>query len=239
MSCLRNGYVMDFLPQNTLILGATGGIGQALLAHLKDGNGVRAVNTLSRSHDGLDFSKPETIAKLATAHDAPDGGYDLIINTIGVLEIGGQPPEKAFSKLNPETMMEAYAINAVGPAMVFRHFTPFLARGRRAVFAHLSARVGSIGDNGLGGWMSYRASKAGLNQIIRCASHEIRRTRPEAICAALHPGTIETSLTRKFAAGRYTATAEGAAAQLLGVMGNLTPQDSGGFFDYKGEIIPW
>lgn len=136
-------------------------------------------------------------------------------------------------------MLRGFEINAVGGALFLKHFLPLLATDRRAVFATLSARVGSIGDNRLGGWMSYRASKAALNQIVHCAAIENRRRNRKSIIIALHPGTIETPLTDKYARGKYTATRIDAARQLLTICANRTPDDSGGFFDYAGEKIDW
>ena len=136
-------------------------------------------------------------------------------------------------------MTAAFATNAIGPALLFKHFTRLLPLKSRGVFATLSARVGSIGDNRLGGWMSYRASKAALNQIVRCAAIETGRTRPQAVIVALHPGTIETALTERYAHGRYTATPAEAADQMIAVLDGLTPDMSGEFMDYAGEKIPW
>ncbi|NJL18651.1 MAG: SDR family oxidoreductase, partial [Nitrospira sp.] len=132
--------------------------------------------------------------------------FDLIFVATGILENDDARPEKSFAELSPEAMARVFAANAVGPALVFKHFAGLLPLKERSVIAVLSARVGSIGDNRLGGWMSYRASKAALNQIVRCAAIELKRTRPEAVALALHPGTIETALTEKYAKGRFTAT---------------------------------
>ena len=136
-------------------------------------------------------------------------------------------------------MAAQYALNAIGPALVLKHFASRLAKDRRAVIATLSARVGSIGDNRLGGWYGYRAAKAGLNQIVRTAAIEIARTRPRAIVLALHPGTVETALTAKYLGRRPAVTPDEAAANLLAVIAERTPQDSGGFFAWDGKPIPW
>ena len=137
-------------------------------------------------------------------------------------------------------MAQSFAINAIGPALVMKHFLPLLPRDSSAVFATLSARVGSIGDNRLGGWYSYRASKAALNQLVRTAAIELNRRSPNAICVALHPGTVDTGLSASFAkTGLDVQTPELAAERLLEVIAKLTANDSGGFFDYKGEPIIW
>ena len=137
-------------------------------------------------------------------------------------------------------MAKAFALNAIGPALIMKHILPLLPREGRSVFATLSAKVGSIGDNSLGGWYSYRASKAALNQLLRTAAIECSRTRPEAICVALHPGTVETGLSSPFArTGLDVQTPDACARHLLAVIDALAPGDTGTFRSYRGEIIPW
>ncbi len=138
-------------------------------------------------------------------------------------------------------MIRAFEINTIGPALIAKHVLPWLPRDRRAVFAALSARVGSIGDNRLGGWYSYRASKAALNQIIRTLSIELAAKHPLAICVGLHPGTVDTALSKPFQTGVPESKLTGpaiAAAHLLYVISRLTPQDSGKVFDWRGEAVP-
>lgn len=192
---------------------------------------------LSRSADGFDLTDEASIASAAARLDGRS--FDFIFIATGVLESGGARPEKSFAELAPEAMARVYAANAIGPALAFKHLAPLLPAKGRSVIAFLSARVGSIGDNRLGGWMSYRASKAALNQIVRCAAIELRRTRPEAIALTLHPGTIGTALTEKYAGGRFTATPEECAENLLRVCAFATPEMSGRFFDYDGAEIAW
>jgi NAD(P)-dependent dehydrogenase (short-subunit alcohol dehydrogenase family) len=137
-------------------------------------------------------------------------------------------------------MAHAFAINAIGPALLMKHFLPLLPRSGRSVFATLSAKVGSIGDNHLGGWYSYRASKAALNQLVRTAAIELSRRQPQAICVALHPGTVATPLSSPFAKSGLQVQAPDLAAQrLLAVIDALTAEDSGGFFNHQGERLPW
>ena len=137
-------------------------------------------------------------------------------------------------------MAQAFAINAIGPALLFKHFLPLLPRNGKSVFATLSARVGSIGDNRLGGWFSYRASKAALNQIVRTAAVELGRSHREAICVALHPGTVDTRLTLPFRkAGLDVQSPDCAAERLLAAIDKLGPEHSGGFFDHRGSAVPW
>lgn len=224
---------------SALVIGASGGIGASLTAALKDDPACRTLTSLSRSKDGLDISDEKSVG--AAAEELHNGGanFNLIINASGILEVDGAGPEKAFRDINAATMQQAFAVNSIGAALALKYFMPLMARKEKAVFATLSARVGSISDNRLGGWISYRASKAALNQIVRCAAIEYARTNKNSAIVALHPGTIKTPLTEKYARDRYTASPTEAATNLLDVMTNLTPEQSGGFFDYAGKEIAW
>ena len=218
--------------KQALIIGASGGIGAALVAEAQSRR--YAVTPLSRAQDGLDVTDQASVDRALTALDGP---YDLIFVATGALQIGGTPPEKALKQLNAGTLADQFAVNAIGPAMILRHAARLMPRDRRAVFAALSARVGSIGDNGLGGWYSYRAAKAALNQIIHTASIEIARTHPSAIVTALHPGTVATPFTKDFVKAEKATPPSEAAANLLDLCDTLTV--TGGFFDYAGREIPW
>lgn len=220
--------------KRALIIGATGGIGAALAAH-HEAQGWE-VSRLSRSADGLDITVEDSVIAAAAS---VDGEFDQIIDATGALEIDGVGPERALKRLDPEVMMQAFRVNVVGPTLLFKHFAGRLPRERRAVFATLSARLASIGDNRLGGWWSYRASKSALNQVVRCAAIELGRKRPSSIVVALHPGTIDTALTRAYAKGRFTDSPEACAANLHRVLQRLTPAQTGGFFAYDGSVIPW
>ncbi len=224
-----------------LVIGASGGIGGAIVQRLR-AQGC-AVDTLSRASDGLDLCDEETIARAAKAMSAAGKRFDLVFVASGILDVRLEAetvgPEKSFRELTPTAAMMAFQVNALGPALAFKHFAPLLRRDDRAVFAALSARVGSIGDNGLGGWMSYRASKAALNQFIRCAAIEHQRKHPNHIVVALHPGTIPSPLTENYAKGRYTASPDEAAHNLLSVLNGLSPDHAGQFFDYAGKAVPW
>lgn len=224
---------------SALVIGATGGIGAALTAALRQDPACVKLTALSRSVDGMDLSNEERVAAIAEELQRENASYNLIINASGALEIDGARPEKAFREIDAATMMRAFAVNSLGAAMALKYFLPLTPRKERVVFAALSARVGSIGDNRLGGWVSYRASKAALNQIVRCAAIEYQNRNQEGVVVALHPGTIKTPLTEKYAKERYTASPTEAAANLLSVIDRLTPQQSGGFFDYAGEEIVW
>ncbi len=217
-----------------LVIGATGGIGAAIVRALEAGGGD--VTTLSRSADGLDVTDEASIARAASALAGP---FELIFDATGALVIDGAGPEKTIAAIDPAAMAAQFALNAIGPALLIKHLHPLLASDRRAVFVTLSARVGSISDNRLGGWISYRASKAALNQIVRTAAIEIARKRPRAVVAALHPGTVRTGLTARYADNHPTVSADEAAANLLAVVAGLTPGDTGGFFAWDGQAVPW
>jgi NAD(P)-dependent dehydrogenase (short-subunit alcohol dehydrogenase family) len=235
--------MLESFPADGLavVVGATGGIGGALLAHLAGERSFRGVVGLSR--DGvppLDLTSEETIAR-AAAHVASIGHeLRLVVDATGFLHAGGLGPERSWRQLDPAHMARAFAVNATGPALLMKHFLPLLPRDGKSVFATLSARVGSIGDNDLGGWYSYRASKAALNQLVRTAAIELRRQRLAAVCVALHPGTVDTGLSAPFAkAGLEVRPAGRAAGCLLRVIDRLTAEDSGGFFDHRGDRLPW
>lgn len=223
-----------------IVLGSSGGIGAALLEQLRTGGEYSEVIGFSRhSTPALDMQDPSSIERVA-AHAIARGELRLIINTTGFLHTAGSGPERSWRDLNPDYLMQAFAVNAIGPALLMKHLLPHLPRAGRAVFATLSARVGSIGDNRLGGWYGYRASKAAMNQFVRTASIELRRRSPDAICVALHPGTVATPLSAPFIReGLELQTPATAAQRLLQVIAQLTPADSGGFFDHRGTVVPW
>ena len=224
-----------------VVVGASGGIGGALLARLAGERSFRGVVGLGRdSVPRLDLTSEETIAR-AAAHVAGTGHEPrLVVDATGLLHGDGLAPERSWRELDPAHMAMAFAVNATGPALLMKHFLPLLPRDGKAVFATLSARVGSIGDNRLGGWYSYRASKAALNQLVRTAAVELGRRRPAAVCVALHPGTVDTGLSAPFAkAGLEVRPAGRAADRLLGVIDRLAAEDSGGFFDHRGARLPW
>lgn len=217
-----------------LIIGASGGIGGAVSDALQR-RGV-AVTTLSRRADGLEITDE---ASVAAAMGAQETGFDLVFVTTGALQGAGAPPEKTLRALTSQAMVDQFAVNCIGPALVLKHAVRLLPRDRRAVFAVLSARVGSIGDNRLGGWYSYRAAKAGLNQVIHTGAIELARTHPQAICVALHPGTVATNFTADYAGRHATVSPSEAAQNLLAVVNGLSADQTGGFFDWRGTSVPW
>lgn len=234
------------------VVGATGGIGAALVDLFLNDAAVTAVYGCARSplrqcHPKLSFVQidlAEEATIVAAAKTCSEGGpLDLVINTVGILhDQSGLRPEKSIRELNAANLTKLFAINTIGPALVLKYFMPCLNPSKRSVIATLSARVGSISDNALGGWYSYRASKAALNQIIRTAAIELAMRRPNALCVGLHPGTVETAMSQPFLAG-YTTNdifnPQFAAQALVSVLDQLEPHQSGRVFDWRGtEIEP-
>jgi NAD(P)-dependent dehydrogenase (short-subunit alcohol dehydrogenase family) len=200
-----------------------------------------AVLTFGRaSEPPLDLMDESSVAAAAAHVAAQPHDLRLVFDATGMLQDGAAGPERALRQIDPVHMARAFAVNAIGPALLMKHFLPLLPRDERAIFATLSARVGSIGDNRLGGWYSYRASKAALNQLVHTAAIELVRTRPQAICVALHPGTVDTALSRPFVrTGLDVRTPLAAAARLYDTLQRLTPAKSGLFLDCHGAPLPW
>jgi NAD(P)-dependent dehydrogenase (short-subunit alcohol dehydrogenase family) len=222
-----------------LVIGASGGIGAAFVDVLRSDPACGAVVALSRSTDGFDITDEQSVENAAERLTTQEAGFDVIVCATGALTINGVGPEKALKAVTAQSMAAQFALNAIGPALVLKYFSPLLVKDSRAMMAFLSARVGSIGDNRLGGWISYRASKAALNQIVRTAAIEIARTRPQAVVVSVHPGTVATSLSQAFSAGHERMEAQESASQLLNVLDHLTADNTGGFFAYDGSTIEW
>jgi len=222
-----------------IVIGASGGIGAALLARLKADPRCAIALPLSRSRDGLDITEETTVREAAARLEDQRGSFDLIFNATGALVVDGAGPEKSIRAIDADLMAKQFAVNAIGPALLLKYFTPLLQRDRRSVFASLSARVGSIGDNRLGGWISYRAAKAAQNQIIRTAAIEIARTNRQAIIVALHPGTVDTDLSQPFSKGRDRFTPDHSAVRLLETINGLDESQTGRFFAHDGSTIEW
>ena len=222
-------------PRQALILGSSGGIGAAMIAQLeKDG---WKVTGLSRSGDGLDLTRQDSVR--AAAEALAERSFDLVINATGALVINGDQPEKTIRAVEADAMAQQFALNATGVALALRYFGALMPGRGRAVFASISARVGSIGDNRLGGWISYRAAKAAQNQIIRTAAIELTRRNPDSVVVALHPGTVETGLSARYAKRYPTIPPARSARALLDVIDGLTPADTGTFWDWKGARVAW
>ena len=230
MASLGDGY-------RALVIGASGALGTAFCEQLRQDPRCAGVRALGRQTvPELDLERPDTIASAATelAAEAP---YQLIVHAAGLLHRDRIKPEKSFSAIEPEALQAVFQVNTLGPALVLRHFLPLLEP--RGAMAMLSAKVGSIGDNRLGGWYAYRASKAALNMLIKTAAIELARTRPQSRLLSLHPGTVVSGLSQPFRGATNARPADIAAAQLLTLIDQLTPADSGHFFAYDGERLPW
>ncbi|EHS50761.1 short-chain dehydrogenase/reductase SDR [Rhizobium sp. PDO1-076] len=232
MTSLEPGYT-------ALVLGASGGIGSAFAEVLGADPRCGEVVRLSRSVDGFDVADEDSVAGAAVRLSGSVGRFDLILCATGALTIEEMGPEKAIKAIRPDTMAAQFAVNAIGPALVLKHFSPLLASDRRSLFAALSARVGSIGDNRLGGWISYRAAKAALNQIVRTSAIEIARTRPKSVVVSLHPGSVETGLSSAYAKGHDRLPPTDSAMMMLSVLDRLEPAQSGCFYAYDGQPIDW
>lgn len=241
---------MTSSPSTSAVVdGASGGIGRALVGALAQSRAYGLVFGLSRSPTFLPEGvrscpidlRDEATIEAAAAKVGETGPVGMVIVATGILHQDGVSPEKTVRVLDPAAMAAVFAVNTIGPAIVAKHFTPLLARQGRSVFAALSARVGSIEDNRLGGWYAYRASKAALNQIIRTLSIEVARSRPEALVVGLHPGTVASALSRPFRPdphidGVFQPTES--AAHLLDVLNSLEADQSGGIFAWDGSPIP-
>lgn len=232
-----------------MILGAAGGLGGAALAACAADPRFEQVVAISRRRPAALPAGPVTWlaadlmdeAALARAAEtvAGLGEPTRVLVAAGRLHGPGLAPEKSWRALDGAALQALYADNAVGPALAAKHLLPRLPRDRASVFAVLSARVGSIGDNRLGGWHGYRMAKAALNMLVHTLAIELARSHPLAACVALHPGTTATDLSAPFVRPAAAATPEQAAARLLALMDRLGPEDSGGFFAPDGAALPW
>jgi NAD(P)-dependent dehydrogenase (short-subunit alcohol dehydrogenase family) len=243
LSSLRDGY-------RAMVFGASGGIGAAIAHVLTEDPrcahvhaGARSALEVADNVSAFSFELTDeaTIAKAADQIGA-QGPIDLVIVATGVLHGAGLQPEKAMRALDAAALSRSFAINAIGPALIAKHFLPLMPRDRKSVFAALSARVGSIGDNRSGGWHAYRASKAALNQLIRTCAIELAARNKHAVCVTLHPGTVDTTMSQPFSASVATGTLftpEVSARHLLQVMDGLSPVDTAGFFAWDGKAIPY
>jgi len=234
---------------NIVIVGASGGIGSALVEHLSTWETVRNLNgTYHRnpppySHDKcvyhpLDITQESSIQ----AWSESLGEIDWLINAVGMLHSSDARPEKSIREVTARFYLDNMALNALSTLLIARYTQDMFRHGRPAVFASISARVGSIADNRLGGWYSYRASKAALNMGLKTLATEWRRTLPNVVVAALHPGTTDTALSKPFQSNvpeDKLFTADKSAACLLDVLAGLAPGDSGRFWAYDGKEIPW
>jgi NAD(P)-dependent dehydrogenase (short-subunit alcohol dehydrogenase family) len=231
---------MDRLPEGyrALVIGASGAIGAALVRQLRQDPRCAQVRELCRrSLPGIDFDNEVSVSE-AAGQLKQAGPFQCIINAAGILHGLHGMPERRLSELNYARLQTVFRVNTFGPALVLAHFVPLLSRREPCIFATISARVGSIGDNRLGGWYSYRASKAALNMLVKTASIEVARTHPQAVLCVMHPGTVKSSLSAPFNGEQRGRPADLAAVDMLKVLDGLTTKDSGGFFAYDGLRLP-
>ncbi|MCW8872756.1 MAG: SDR family NAD(P)-dependent oxidoreductase [Xanthomonadales bacterium] len=254
---------MPDAPQSgvRLVVGASRGIGLALAeAQLADPSVNRVITTYRPASDrrgldrlaslhgerlqriALDVSSDASIDSFSSLLKHVEGGIDIAIHAAGILHENGLQPEKSLADCSVPNLLRMFAVNSIGPLMVARALLETADRQRRFTFAALSAMVGSISDNRLGGWYGYRASKAALNQLIKTLSIECRVKHPQASILAIHPGTTDTGLSRPFQRnvkpGRLY-TPRQTADRIIGVIQNTGPADSGRFLNWDGSEIPW
>lgn len=232
---------MQSLPQNyrALVIGASGAIGAAMVAHLQHDARCARVLTLGRhGTPAVDFEDEASIAQ-AAGQLREYGPLHLLLIATGMLHGAHGLPEKRLGQLNYAQLTASFAINAFGPAVALAHFAPLLARHERSLVGVLSAKVGSITDNRLGGWYGYRASKAALNMMLKTAAIELARTHPQTVVAALHPGTVDSPLSAPFQMARNKRPAAQAAGELLRVLDGLPAHETGSFWAYDGQRVPW
>lgn len=232
-----------------VVIGSSGGIGAALVQHLVDSPQVARIHALSRtgrSHPSpkvanltFDFTDEDSLIAAAQALQEVKP-FDIILVATGLLQGEGILPEKNLRALSHDGFAKSFEINTIGPAMTAKYFVPLLRRDEKAVFAALSARVGSISDNRLGGWYAYRASKAALNMVLKTLALEIGRRFKNQIIVGLHPGTVDTGLSKPFQANVPDGklfTAKFSSEKLLSVIDGLAAEDSGNLFDWAGKQI--
>jgi NAD(P)-dependent dehydrogenase (short-subunit alcohol dehydrogenase family) len=217
-----------------LIIGHTGGIGAALDVNLR-ASGWDVVG-ISRSTHGLDFRKPDSI-DLAFADIT--GPFDSVVIATGQLHGAGVPPEKSLKALTADAMADQFLVNCIGPAMILRQLPRFLAKDRPSKIMVLTARVGSITDNRMGGWCSYRAAKAALNQVVHTAAIELARSHKQSCLIAYHPGTVATKFTADYQGAHKAVSSDEAAQNIVRVSRLMSSEQTGHFYDWRGAQVPW
>ena len=230
------------------VIGSSGAIGSAFVDHYINDQSINSIFSFSRSSIGIDNNKVKhfsiDIENENSVQDAAKSveeiNFDEIIIASGVLHTNEFGPEKSIKDLKADNILKILNVNTVGPAIIGKHFLPLLNKNNKSVMAFLSARVGSISENKLGGWYAYRASKSALNQIIKTFSIELKRTNPKAIIIGLQPGTVDSELSAPFkrsVSKNKLFSAEYSASQLLGVIERVDESSSGNLISWEGEII--
>jgi NAD(P)-dependent dehydrogenase (short-subunit alcohol dehydrogenase family) len=232
--------MMPTLPEGyrALIIGSSGTIGSAFLELLQaDPRCGHAIGIHRHSSPAINYTDESSIGMAAEAL-ASSGPFHLIINAIGVLHTEAWNPEKKLADVSYGQLESLFQINAFGPAVTLAKFSALLAK-ENAIMAVISAKVGSIEDNRLGGWYSYRASKAALNMLLKTTAIELRRTQPNTKLIALHPGTVNSGLSKPFKGEQIGRPAIDAARDMLALLNQLPLSESGSFYSYSGEKLPW
>ena len=242
VKCMTTSSISTSLfPQDyqALVIGSSGAIGSAFVeAFQRDPNCVHIEIVSRRGSEGFELTDSDTICKQASLA-ASSGPFQVIIEATGALTINGLGPEKSLGSIDQQQLMNNFAINAVGPLLVLRHFAPLLAPGP-SIYAKLSARVGSIADNTKGGWYGYRASKAALNMLLQTAAIELQRKNPQLRIVALQPGTVKSKLSQPFAASvEHILEPHESVAGMMAAMRSLNSKSGAHFVDYRGETILW
>ena len=225
------------------VFGANGAIGSAIVSQLENSGKYDRIVRLSRSKTAeihIDIESEDSVAEAISELGKMSGELRLCVAATGLLHSSEQSPEKALKQLDPDWMLQNYRVNAVGPALIAKHILPLMPRREEFRFAAISARVGSISDNRLGGWHSYRASKAALNMLLRNLAIEWARRNDQSIVVGLHPGTVDSALSQPFQAnvpGGKLFTADYSAAKMMEVLHGLQPADSGEIFAWDGTKI--
>ena len=230
------------------VIGSSGAIGSAFVDHYINDQSINSIFSFSRSSIGIDNNKVKhfsiDIENENSVQDAAKSveeiNFDEIIIASGLLHTNEFGPEKSIKDLKADNILKILNVNTVGPAIIGKHFLPLLNKNNKSVMAFLSARVGSISENKLGGWYAYRASKSALNQIIKTFSIELKRTNPKAIIIGLQPGTVDSELSAPFkrsVSNNKLFSSEYSASQLLGVIKRADESSSGNLISWDGEII--
>ena len=231
----------NFDTKNVLI-GSSGGIGNALKKELSLKVGSKNLICYSRNIDNkLDLTNEKQISEATEELKSKNVRINILINAIGYLHDKNYFPEKKISDINNDHMLKSFKINTIAHALIIKYFSPLMVQDSTSVLACLSARVGSISDNYLGGWFSYRASKSALNQIVKSCSIEFKRKKSNIIFVCIHPGTVLTNLSNPFLNKDKNNffTPEESAKKILKVISTLKIENSGNFLDYQGKIIPY
>jgi NAD(P)-dependent dehydrogenase (short-subunit alcohol dehydrogenase family) len=250
------GIFQDVSHLNVLIIGADGGIGLGLVKILQQEPNLNQMYATYRRTQcaselltipnlkclQMDITREEDISQVITTISKEIKQLHLVINCVGILHENNLQPEKSLAQINSENLIYYFQVNSIGSVLLGKHLLPLLKHNDTSIFASISAKVGSIGDNKIGGWYGYRASKAALNMLIRNMAIEYSRKSPKTIVVSLHPGTTNTPLSKPFQKNvppEKLFPVVKTASQLLTVISNLNITDSGNFFSYDGTKLPW